>query len=48
MKRETRGGRRKGAGRPLIGDRKKSRNFYVTEKECKLLKEFLRKLREEK
>jgi hypothetical protein len=47
MKQENRGGRRKGAGRPLKGDKKKNRCFYLTDKEDKLLREFLRKLREE-
>jgi len=46
MKQENRGGRRKGAGRPLIGDKKVFKGFYITEKENKLLKEYLRKLRE--
>ena len=45
----TRGGKREGSGRPKTPEEEKrnQRNFYLTEKENKKVKEFIEKLRAE-
>lgn len=49
MTQSGRGGKREGAGRPLTPEKekRKQRNFYLTEKENKKVKEYIEKLRAE-